>query len=56
MNKLSIIVIALLLPILLLGLPLAGAFSGLGSGTVADPYQIINWTTLNETNLDLEAH
>jgi hypothetical protein len=31
-------------------------FSGLGSGTLADPYQITNWTTLNDVRYNLSAH
>ncbi len=31
-------------------------FSGLGAGTELDPYQITNWTTLNEARVDLTAY
>ena len=37
-------------------LSLFGQFSGLGSGTEADPYQITSLTQLEEVNYDLSAH
>ncbi len=42
--------------LLALTVSLGAAFSGTGSGTASDPYQISNLTTLNETRENLTAH
>jgi hypothetical protein len=52
-KRIEIIFMFLLVGIFMISF--GSAFSGLGSGTSGDPFQITNWATLNETHNNLSA-